>query len=556
METLIAPPPAPVDSRFTELNVRHDVGIPHFVRIHDNAVKRFESYVRGLTTATAGAAGGILLGAIEVADQWSVTVLDFTPVLCEHRRDGRSTFMDCPAQCFKNAVRRASQSGKRNLGIVGYYRSHTRPEYALEKADHDLFKKYFAQDVRLLLLIKPAPASITTGVFYLGLDGQLHPDRSTVEFPVNLKELGAEEPPDVPEPPAAPIPQAHKPVIAPVQVAIPVLPKAEVAPAPKALAPVPVPASTPKASAPVPVPASAPVQNAPVSVSPQVVQEVRRSEQFWKGAAVAAILLGSVFAFRTLRTPSAPETAAVQPAPAAPAMPAVTNEPAPKPSVATEPQRPTVAPAVPPPAVSAPAAKPEKIVPAPRPEARKFTPPVAPKKDSPASLLSAAPEIAPSRTMTSLPTPAVIAPPISAPAPPVETVKTPAIQPAPKPAEPVKAAPAPAVSKAVTPGPPSPPKLVRQASATLPEALKRKLRKNISVRVVVEIDANGKVKNAASLTKGDQLTESLAALSLAAARQSQFEPAKLGDQKVDGQTTLEYVFEKEVIRLPVQSGIR
>ena len=76
------------------------------------------------------------------------------------------------------------------------------------------------------------------------------------------------------------------------------------------------------------------------------------------------------------------------------------------------------------------------------------------------------------------------------------------------------------------------------------------------VRVMVEVDANGKVKNAVSTTKGDQLMESLAALSVAAARQSQFEPAKLGDQKVDGQTTVEFVFEKEVIRLPVQSGIR
>src|SRR5260370_5962575 len=160
METLIAPPLIPVDPRFTELNVRHDVGIPHFMRIHDNAVKRFESYVRGLTTTTAGAAGGILLGAIEIADQWSVTVLDFTPVLCEHRRDGRSTFMDCPAQCFKNAVRRASQSGKRNLGIVGYYRSQTRPEDALAQADYDLFKKCFEQDVRLLLLSEAAAAAV------------------------------------------------------------------------------------------------------------------------------------------------------------------------------------------------------------------------------------------------------------------------------------------------------------------------------------------------------------------------------------------------------------
>ena len=530
METLTAPPLTPVDTRFTELNVRHDVGIPHFVRIHDNAVKRFESYVRGLTTATAGAAGGILLGSIEIADQWSVTVLDFTPVLCEHRRDGRSTFMDCPAQCFKNAVRRASQSGKRNLGIVGYYRSHTRPEYALEKADHDLFKKYFAQDVRLLLLIKPAPASVTTGVFYLGLDGQLHPDRSTVEFPVNLKELGAEEPPDAPEIPAAPAPILQVQLAA-VPVVIPAAPKVEVA--------------------------AAPAPAAPVSVSPQVVQEARRSEQFWKGAAVTAIFLGSVFAVKVLRNPSVPETAAVHPAPAAATIPAVTNEPAPKPNVASQPQRPIATPAVPAPAVPAPNTKPEKIVPAPRPEARKFTPPAAPRrKDSPASLLSAAPEIAPSRTMTPLPTPAVIAPPISAPAPPVEPVKAPAIQPTPKAAEPVKTAPAPAVAKPVTLGPPSPPRLLRQANAALPEALKRKLRKNMVVRVMVEVDANGKVKNAVSTTKGDQLMESLAALSVAAARQSQFEPAKLGDQKVDGQTTVEFVFEKEVIRLPVQSGIR
>jgi hypothetical protein len=224
METLVAPPPVPLDHRFTELNVREDVGIPHFVRIHDNAVKRFESYVRGLTPTGAAAAGGLLLGAIEVTDIWSVTVLDFTPVLCEHRRDGRSTFLDCPAQCFKNAVRRAGQSGKKNLGMVGYYRSHTGPEYGLEKADHDLFKKYFGLDVRVLLLVKPAPASITTGVFYLGLQGQLHAERSTVEFPVNLKELGAEEPPE-PEKPAKveKAPAAEK---LPTVISVPIVPVA------------------------------------------------------------------------------------------------------------------------------------------------------------------------------------------------------------------------------------------------------------------------------------------------------------------------------------------
>jgi hypothetical protein len=238
----------------------------------------------------------------------------------------------------------------------------------------------------------------------------------------------------------------------------------------------------------------------------------------------------------------------VQPSPAIPAAPEAPIAPTPKAVVEEKQQKPKVAPLIPVETV-----KPEKIVPAPRPEARKFTPPAVPKKDAPATLLSPAPELAPARTMTPLSTPTVVPPPTPAPAPPVESVKAPAVQPAPKTVEPAKSTPPPSITKPA--GPPSPPKLLRQASATAPEALKRKLRKDIVVRVVVEVDANGKVKNAASLTKGDQLTESLAALAIAAARQSQFEPAKQGDAKVDGQTTLEYVFEKEVIRLPVQ-GIR
>src|SRR5262249_49908204 len=190
-----------LDNRFTEFNVRHDVGTPHFVRLHDNATKRFETYLRGLAPARGGipGAGGILLGTVELTDQWSTTVHDFTPVLCEHRRDGRSTFLDCPARCFHNAIRRASQGAKKNLSIVGCYRTHARPEFSLEKEDHDLFRKYFLHDGQFLLLIRPPPATFAMGAFYLSLKGQLDSERSSVEFPLSLKELGAEDTPEVEE---------------------------------------------------------------------------------------------------------------------------------------------------------------------------------------------------------------------------------------------------------------------------------------------------------------------------------------------------------------------
>src|SRR6267143_173297 len=121
METIADPQITP-DTKFTEFNIREDVGIPHFVRLHDKATQRFERHVRsfGLTPGAGSRAGGILLGTLETTDQCFINVLDFTPVLCEHRRDGRNSFLDCPAQCFRNAIRRANETARKNQSIVGY----------------------------------------------------------------------------------------------------------------------------------------------------------------------------------------------------------------------------------------------------------------------------------------------------------------------------------------------------------------------------------------------------------------------------------------------------
>jgi hypothetical protein len=530
-----------LDSRFTEFNIRKDVS--HFVRLHDHATKRFESYVRSLGSTLAG---GILLGTVDLAEQWSITVKDFTPVLCEHRRDGRSSFVDCPAQCFKNAIRRANQSAKNNRTIVGYYRSHSRPDFSLEKEDHDLAKRYFAQDARFLLLIKPSPASFATGMFYLTIEGQLDPERSSVEFPISLKELGAEAPEPEELERLAAIPSA--PIV------IPQLDR------------IPVPVSAPLAPV-VPVVQVAP---APTSQPAPAIPASRLSEQFWKGAAAAAILLGSVFAIRSYRAPSGPETAIVSPAPVAPASsPSPTNaEPAPN-------QARTTAPAVNPgptpvesrrPDPPAPSV-PEKIASAPRVEPKKFVLPAQQKATPATSVLSVPPETPPSGIALSTPTlpaPTVPAPALPVtPAPPAPVASgapaqgNPASHPAP---EPVRNPPAPAPAVATTPtasvGPVTPPHVVRQASTVVPEAVKRKLRGDVLVKVLVDVDANGKVVNAISVTPTTKITQPLVGLAIEAARQSQFEPAKQGDKKLAGQTTLQFRFEGEVIRLPVQPSIR
>ena len=105
-------------------------------------------------------------------------------------------------------------------------------------------------------------------------------------------------------------------------------------------------------------------------------------------------------------------------------------------------------------------------------------------------------------------------------------------------------------------GPVNPARATRQSAPVLPDAVRRKLRGEATVAVRVDLDAGGKVTSAVALTKGNKQVETLAGFAVEAARQSQFEPATRGDQKVPGQVTLQFRFEGEVIRLPVQPSIR
>jgi len=58
-----------------------------------------------------------------------------------------------------------------------------------------LFQRCFSRDARVLLLVKVPKTDVGTAMFFLGEQGRLSIDRATVEFPFNLRELGAEESP-------------------------------------------------------------------------------------------------------------------------------------------------------------------------------------------------------------------------------------------------------------------------------------------------------------------------------------------------------------------------
>jgi hypothetical protein len=165
-------PEAPSSSTFTELNVRQEKGKPHYIRLHDSVVKRLErELVVNPTTM------GLLLGStIDKGENFTIVVELFEPTTK-----------------IEDLVR--TQIFGSSLQVVGCYRSHPQDIFTLEPTDRLLFLRCFPKESRLVLLMKPPKADVGTAMFFLGEKGLLVTERATVEFPFNLRALGAEDPP-------------------------------------------------------------------------------------------------------------------------------------------------------------------------------------------------------------------------------------------------------------------------------------------------------------------------------------------------------------------------
>ena len=176
-------PEKPSSSTFTELNVRQEKGKPHYIRLHDSVVKRLERQLVENPAST-----GLLLGSIDEGENCTIAVELFEPT----------------AQMEE--LIRARESGG-SLKVIGYYRSHLRDNFALDPTDRLLYFRCFPKETRVVLLVKPPKADVGTAMFFLGDKGLLVAERATVEFPFNLRELGAEEAPAV----SAPLPAVSSP---------------------------------------------------------------------------------------------------------------------------------------------------------------------------------------------------------------------------------------------------------------------------------------------------------------------------------------------------------
>jgi len=134
--------------------------------------------------------GGFLLGrARGRRGSVVVEVEDFEPLECEHAVGPSYLLSANDRQELKKRIRgRKRLSG---LSIVGFYRSHTRKEFAVTLEDVDVMAAYFSKPSMVFLLIYAVPNSSLKGAFCIWKKRRICKMEQGLEFPFCSTDLMA-----------------------------------------------------------------------------------------------------------------------------------------------------------------------------------------------------------------------------------------------------------------------------------------------------------------------------------------------------------------------------
>jgi len=223
----VAPGPEPiVDGNWL---ISEIPGKPVIVRLSLDLVMRLGMAVRegfkalprrGLET------GGLLVGATRKdRGRLVIDVRDFEPVESEHATGPSYMLSDLDRRLLESRIA-ARQSGKKGNTVIGFYRSHTRRNFAVTMEDAALFSTYFRKPLDLFLLIKSNEEGPPTCGLLLRESGKELSGSPCVQFPFDgyIFPMPARELPE-----ADPLPQTEALVTLPAS--------------PTALSPIPSPPS-------------------------------------------------------------------------------------------------------------------------------------------------------------------------------------------------------------------------------------------------------------------------------------------------------------------------
>ena len=165
-------------------------GVPFSVRLDAGLIERLEKQSLDIFRAITNRGseiGGILLGQVLPGWPVSIVVSDYEPVECAYTLGPSYLLSEEEQEKLGEAIEKHQKPG--GLGVVGFFRSNTRPALVLQDDDQDLFEEFFPEDHNIFLLAKPYSRKPCQGAIYVREGGKIRTDVSALEFAFSRPEL-------------------------------------------------------------------------------------------------------------------------------------------------------------------------------------------------------------------------------------------------------------------------------------------------------------------------------------------------------------------------------
>ena len=166
---------------------------PVSVRLSLDVVDRLERDVlesfRAIT-ARGSEVGGLLLGRAESGGSFKTVIENYELFHCDYSRGPLYLLSDEEKARMEDVIRRKKSIPGQAGAVVGFFRSNTRKELALDEEDLEMFGKYFSRPEQVFLLVKPFAAKASSAGLFIWEGGRVRGEGSYIEFPFRRSELG------------------------------------------------------------------------------------------------------------------------------------------------------------------------------------------------------------------------------------------------------------------------------------------------------------------------------------------------------------------------------
>ena len=126
-------------------------GKPVSVHLGADVVRTLEDCLPSRSASRDNETGGFLLGRVrQVNDSWIVAVDSIQFAACEHARGPSWTLSRVDTEAFARQKARLS-----SRGVVGWFRTHTRPGLYLDQHDFSIFREFFPHPASIALVVRP-----------------------------------------------------------------------------------------------------------------------------------------------------------------------------------------------------------------------------------------------------------------------------------------------------------------------------------------------------------------------------------------------------------------